>query len=238
MDDWEYRPARDRDLPFKERFKSVNRESSLITAAISFAWSFLLRLYLRIVHRLRVEGRHHIPETPSFFLIANHTSHLDALALSSILPLRWSGHVYSVAAGDTFFETTGSTVFASQCLNALPLWRKKIASHALEDLRDRLSTGANVLILFPEGTRSRDGRLGPFKPGIGKLVAGTTIPVLPCHIEGAHRAWPPTRKYPRFSPIVVAVGEPLTFSEVTDDRTGWNEIARSLESAVAGLANR
>lgn len=236
MDHWKYRPARDLDVPFRERFKSVRRESSLITVLIALAWSMPLRLYLRLAHGLRTVGRDRLPETPRFVVAANHSSHLDALVLSAILPLRWTGRVHAVAAGDTFFESQGSALFASQCLNALPLWRRKITAHALSELRERLAAEDNVLIIFPEGTRSRDGALGRFKPGIGMLVAGTGLPVVPCRIEGAHCAWPAGRRLPRPGRIEIAVGGPLTFQDVPDNREGWDEVARRLESAVAGLA--
>ena len=57
-----------------------------------------------------------------------------------------------------------------------------------------------MLILFPEGTRSRTGEMGPFKPGIGALVAGTAAPVVPCYLSGAFAAWPPTSRLPRPGP--------------------------------------
>ena len=90
--------------------------------------------------------------------------------------------------GDTFFQTPIMRAFAAGAMNALPLWRKNAGRHAMEDLRQRLIGEPCGYILFPEGTRSRDGAMKRFKAGVGMLVNGTRVPVIPCHIEGTHRA--------------------------------------------------
>ena len=132
-----------------------------------------------------------IPDEPPFVMIANHTSHLDALVLASVLPCRLCDRVFPVAAGDVFFNTSATSLFSATLLNALPMWRKNCGSHALKDLRRRLVDEPCGLILFPEGTRSRDGSLQAFKVGLGMLIAGTAVPVIPCHIDGAFQAFPP-----------------------------------------------
>src|SRR5262249_2699248 len=93
-----------------------------------------------------------------------------------------------------------SAAFAAIFINALPLWRKAVGAHALDALRDRLVGGDSGYILFPEGTRTRDGQMGAFKPGIGMMVAGTNIPVVPCWIEGAFEALPSDKRLPRPKP--------------------------------------
>ena len=120
-------------------------------------------------------------------MIANHASHLDAVLLASVLPCRLCDRVFPVAAGDVFFNTPGMSLFAANLLNALPMWRKNCGSHALKDLRKRLVDEPCGLILFPEGARSRDGSLLPFKVGLGMLIAGTSVPVIPCYLDGAFR---------------------------------------------------
>jgi 1-acyl-sn-glycerol-3-phosphate acyltransferase len=92
-----------------------------------------------------------------------------------------------------------------------------------------------IYILFPEGTRSRDGRLGRFKPGLGMIVAGADIPVVPCYLDGAHAACPPERRMPLPYPLHLRIGRPLHFNEVPNERAGWQEIAGRLEIAVEAL---
>ena len=236
MDNWKYDPARDHDLESASRRQSPQREPSLVSALISLLWWLLVRAYLKTFHRLRILGRANLPTDPGFIIVANHASHLDALTLAASLPLRWNGHVYPVAAGDTFFEKPSATYFATLCLNALPLWRRKASGHALTELRNRLSQNNQVLVIFPEGTRSRDGSLQSFKPGIGHLLASTSTLVIPAHIHGAHAAFPPKARTPRPKAISVTFGPALSFPDTSDDRDGWRSIASALESAVRDLS--
>jgi N-dimethylarginine dimethylaminohydrolase len=85
-------------------------------------------------------------------------------------------------------------------LNALPMWRKKCGSHAMQELRDRLLSGPSIHLLFPEGKRSRDGSMNPFKPGLGMMIAGAPVPVVPCFIDGAFHAFRPE------TPMIVGRG--------------------------------
>jgi 1-acyl-sn-glycerol-3-phosphate acyltransferase len=69
------------------------------------------------------------------------------------------------------------------------------------------------------------------------LVAGTDVPVVPCHIDGAFTAWPRHARFPRPRQVSVRIGAPLRFVQLGDDRAGWEEVVRTAEAAVAGLKN-
>ena len=235
MDPWELQPAKDHGLPPHDRLRSLQRESGLISTGLHATWWGFVRGYLKVWHGLKVVGGEHIPRQPPFVLVANHASHLDALVLAS--PMRWTvrDHVFPIAAGDVFFETPAVSAFAALCLNALPMWRKKCGRHALQELRTRLVEEPCAYILFPEGTRSRDGSMTSFKTGIGMIVAGTNVPIVPCYLHGCHEAFPPDTKWPRRRPIEVRVAPPLNFADTGNDRAGWEHVATQLESAVRGL---
>jgi 1-acyl-sn-glycerol-3-phosphate acyltransferase len=235
MDEWQYRPAGDLHLKPAEALRSLQREAGLIAGLTQSAWRVLVRAYLRGYHRLRVEGVEHLPTQPPFVMIANHASHLDALVLASAMPWRLRRSVFPIAAGDVFFETPAVALFSAMMLNALPMWRKRCGSHAMQELRDRLLAGPSIYILFPEGTRSRDGAMGRFKPGLGMIVAGAPVPVVPCHLEGAFAASPPGARLPRPLPLRLRIGAPLTFADAPNDRSSWTDIATQLETAVAAL---
>jgi 1-acyl-sn-glycerol-3-phosphate acyltransferase len=237
LEKWEYKPAADMGLPWRQRLGSLTRETGLLGLGARYVWRGLVRIYFRIWHRLRVDGRENFPREAPFIVIANHASHLDALALSICLPSRFADCIFPLAAGDTFFTGTGSSAFAAIALNALPIWRGKTRPEHLATLRERLTQQACIYILFPEGTRSRDGTMAAFKPGLGCLVAGTQIPVVPCHIDGAFHAFPPHAKLPRARPIAVRIGTPLRFAETTNDRADWHAIAVRAEQAVRKLAS-
>ncbi len=235
MDDWKYQPARDQGLDAHASFRSLRREAGLFASVTQAAWRVAVRAYLRGYHRLAVEGLEHIPARPPFVMIANHASHLDVLTLGAALPWRLRQHAFPIAAGDVFFETPAVSAFSAMMLNALPMWRKKCGSHAMQELRDRLIGDPAIYLLFPEGKRSRDGSMSPFKPGLGMMIAGAPVPVVPCFIDGAFAAFRPETKFPQPKPISLRIGPPITFADVPNERAGWQEIAVRLEAAVVAL---
>ena len=236
MDDWKYEPARDQHLPPAERLKSLQRESGLLAFLAQGAWRLTARSYLRIYHRLTVIGGERLPRTAPFVMIANHSSHLDALTLAAALPWHLRQRAFPIAAGDVFFQTKAASFFSALALNALPMWRKRCGTHALDELRERLVGEPAIYILFPEGTRTRDGKMGKFKPGLGRIVAASSVPVVPCHLHGAFHALPPSGRFPAPRRLTLRVGEPLVFSDQPDERRGWQEITDRLEAAVTALA--
>ncbi len=235
MQDWKLEPARDLGLDNRQRLRSVERENFLLDSALHLVWWPLVWSYLKLGHRLEVRGRRHIPLDLPFILVANHSSHLDALVLAALLPVRLRDRVFLIAAGDLFFENSIRAVLSTSVLNALPMWRKKCGPGSIQVLRRRLVEDPCGYVLFPEGTRSRDGTMSSFKPGLGCLVAETKVPVVPCHLDGTFHSLPPHRKLPRFRKIVLTIGEPLIFPSVKNDRPGWEEIARVTQTAVRRL---
>lgn len=235
MEPWKLEPARDHGLPPAERARSLKRESSLLESIGHTAWTIAIKAYLRTYHRLSIEGAQHIPRKPPFVLIANHASHLDALVLAAALPTSLCDRVFPIAAGDVFFQTDPIAVFAAGFINALPMWRKNCGPHALEQLRERLVSEPCVYILFPEGARSRDGGLKPFKAGLGMILGDSGVPVVPCAIIGAFQAQPPMKTLPRPSKIRLRIGPPLRFTGIAQERAGWNQVAARAQAAVEGL---
>jgi 1-acyl-sn-glycerol-3-phosphate acyltransferase len=236
VQEWKLEPARDLGLPLGKGLRSLERENGLVFTGLHLVWWSLVRAYMTVWHRLTICGQDHIPKEPPFVLVANHSSHLDALVLACPLPWRLRDRVFPIAAGDVFFETPALTFFAAAMLNALPMWRKKCGPHALQTLRQRLLDDCCAYVLFPEGSRSRDGRLLPFKPGLGMLVAQTSVPVVPCFLDGCFEALRPDQKWPRWRRIRMHVGAPLVFADVCNDRAGWLKIASASEAAVKELA--
>jgi 1-acyl-sn-glycerol-3-phosphate acyltransferase len=236
MRKWHYQPARDLGLPPASRAASLVREPTLFETMLHHASWDCIRGFLVLHQRLCVIDPQQLPRSAPFVLVANHASHLDALVLGSMLSRRLRGEVFALAAADTFFATPVRATLSAFLLNALPLWRDHGARHGLESLRLRLTEDRGCLIVFPEGTRTRTGLMGPFKPGVGVLVAGTEVPVVPCHIRGAFESWPAQSPRPRRGRITVRVGLARSYAGTPNTRDGWNEVAADLESAVRGLA--
>ncbi|MCA9283739.1 MAG: 1-acyl-sn-glycerol-3-phosphate acyltransferase [Phycisphaerales bacterium] len=236
MDDWRYDRAGDLGLPTSKRFGSVQREGGLVSSTTRHLWWAAASVYATVWHRLTVVDRSFLPREGPFVMVANHCSHLDTLAMAAALPMGLREHAFPIAAGDTFFQTTLRRSFSALMLNALPMWRRGCGRHAVETLRRRLTEEGCVFVLFPEGTRSRDGRLGPFKPGLGMLVAGTSVPVVPCHLTGAFEALPPGRTWPRPASITLRIGASQTFPDTDNARSGWDHVAGVVRERVVNLA--
>ncbi len=235
MDDWNLQPARDLLQTGMARYRNPLREHGLVSSVLRLLWWSGVRLLLGILNRLEIRGREHLPSRGPFVLVANHESHLDALVLACALPLSLRDKMFPLAAGDVFFETPILAAFAAHLLNALPVWRKNAGRHGLTDLRKRLVEEESVFLLFPEGGRSRDGEMKPFKAGIGMLVAGTSIPVVPCYLDGPLEAFPAGSRLPRGHKIRIRIGSPRVFADAGNNREGWDWVGTTLEQDVKRL---
>jgi 1-acyl-sn-glycerol-3-phosphate acyltransferase len=235
MEPWQLQPARDTGLTPAERFRSVRRESGLVESFTHHACFSLLRIYFVIAHRLTIKGREKLPLHGPFVLVANHCSHFDALVLGAALIPRHRERAFPIAAGDVFFQSGVTSTFSAIMLNALPMWRKNCGPHALADLRQKLQEERAIFIIFPEGRRSRNGSMMPFKHGLGMLVAQTNVPVVPCGLVGTFQALPPHRKLPRPVAIKLLIGDALEFESTANGRIGWSQVAATVESCVRGL---
>lgn len=237
MDDWSYQTDPDLNLPPLASMRSLKREAGLVSWMLHGFWGRCTSGYMRLAHRLDIQGREHLPTEAPFVLVANHNSHLDTFALQAAVRPRLRAQIYPIAAGDHFFRGWRSSVFSAVVMNALPMWRGKAVRHALAEMREKLMSTGAIFILYPEGTRSRSGELGQFKAGIGMLVADTAIPVVPAWIEGAGEAWPHNRRLPRPGKMSIRFGPPLSFADTPNRRAGWDEISAALAEAVQAARN-
>ena len=235
MSEWKYEPAKDLGLPPLERMRSHWREAGLFSAAARHVLWTGTAMALRLWNRLLVHGRERLPSEGSFILVANHESHLDVFALAAALPWRARSRFIPLSAEDVFFNRPTRTFLAAHVLNALPVRRGRGVRHGFAQMRDRLLSEPTVFVIFPAGKRARDTTFLPFKPGIGMLVAGTSIPVVPCHVEGCFEALRPETSLVRPRPVTVRIGTPMDFRGEPDEREGWDRIATTLERASREL---
>ena len=194
--------------------------------------------FVRFYCRQRVDGLEHIPQQGSFILAANHSSHADTAVIFAALPRPMRKRVVAAAAQDYFFDN-GLRQFVSRVLfNTIPVPRSAFASsdplrHVLRALRE----GYGVL-LFPEGTRSQNGELGPFRSGIGRLAAEfPNVPIIPVWLEGTARVLPKKASFPRPVSVVARFGAPIDHSPAQlDNKTSWRTVANELREAVIDLS--
>ena len=169
-------------------------------------------------------------------MVANHASHLDTLGILSALPLRKLHRAFPAAAEDYFFVSVPRLAMAAIVVNALPFGRQGHIRNSIESCRHLLENPGNILILFPEGTRTKTGKIGQFKPGIGLLAAGAEIPVVPCHLTGAFEAWPKGKTFPRPRRLRLKIGAPRTYAHLPPGKESSLQVSEDLRNAVMALA--
>ena len=235
MTKWEYHPSPDIDATMAETLRNFPREPHMLLYAVRSIAALILRGWMRIYHRMRIDGRDHLPETGSYVLVCNHTSHLDTMALLSSVPLRQIHRTFPAAAADYFFSSLPRSAFSAILINALPFDRNINGAESLTVCSELLKNEGNVLIIFPEGTRTTTGEMDRFRSGIGRLVVGTDLPVVPCHLSGGVEAWPKGKLVPRPRRLRLRLGEPRTFGHLDKNSDSVLAICQDLEERVAAL---
>jgi 1-acyl-sn-glycerol-3-phosphate acyltransferase len=191
---------------------------------------------MRVYHRLTIVGRENLPREGSYIIVANHASHLDTPTILSALPLRKLHRVFPAAAKEYFFVTTPRTAIAAIVVNALPFDRYSNIRQSLGLCRALLDNPGNVLLIYPEGTRTTTGEVGEFKPGISLLLAGRDLPVVPCYLDGAFRALPKGAVMPRPRKLHLTIGQPRRYTDLRRGKEAAETICHDLREAVLALS--
>ena len=164
-------------------------------------------LYFRIFHRMEINGADNIPVKGSFILASNHTSYFDPPALGCKLPR----NLHYFARDSLFFWPLGLLI---RNLNSIPVNRSQLDITTLKRVLKVLKSG-DPLLVFPEGTRSPDGKLGAGKKGIGLLLAKSQSDVLPAKVVGGLQVLGKGMMLPRIGrKLMVSYGPIIRFEEL------------------------
>lgn len=172
----------------------------------------LLGPLLRLIYRPRARGLQNIPRTGGFILAANHISFVDSL----FMPLVCPRPVVFLGKAD-YFESWRTRWFF-KAANVIPVQREGGSAGEAAILAgiQALKEGRAVGI-YPEGTRSPDGRLYRGKTGVARMALEAGVPVIPVSIRGTENVMPLDSKVPRLSGrVVVEFGKPLVFDRYHD----------------------
>ncbi|WP_290649150.1 SDR family oxidoreductase [Aquisalimonas sp.] len=168
----------------------------------------MMRMVAKHYLRLQCSGWQHVPQKGPFIVAANHSSHIDTGVLLCALGSR-AHKVHPIAAADYWFRNRMLSWVLHASLEAIPFdrWSRNIPksiSLPVEVLRQ-----GHSLIFYPEGSRSPDGEMQPFKNTVGLLVLASGAPILPAYVSGTHQALPKGKALMRPHPVRVHFG-PVT----------------------------
>jgi 1-acyl-sn-glycerol-3-phosphate acyltransferase len=197
--------------------------------------SFVLGPMIDFYTRRRTVGRELFPDlTPPVIFVANHSSHLDTPTILRAIPRKWRTRTAVAAAADYFYKSRWTANGVALLFNTVPLGRGGGGlSEGATDHVDRLLDQRWNLLMFPEGTRSRDGEIGKVRSGAAVLAARHGIAIVPIYVKGTHDAMPPGqnwpkrlsgRIFPRRHKVEVRFGSPIRPRDEQDRRQVMAEV--------------
>lgn len=196
----------DQPAPRRDRFTSKGQ-----AAARFVAQRMLLKPVAWSTVRVTVVGKRLLKDVPkAFVVIANHSSHLDAPLIMGALPRKQARYLAAGAAADYFFDVWWRRGLTALFFNAFPVDRSGSNPRSVS-AKSLLDRGVPLLV-FPEGTRSKTGEMGRFKPGAASLAIASGVPCVPVALVGAGRAHPRGSNWPKPGrlPVGVVFGAPMT----------------------------
>lgn len=196
--------------------------------SIGWILSFLIsRLYIGV----KIFGIENVPKKGAFIFASNHASNADPFILGTSFyrPLEY------LAKEELFRHPFSRWVFTG--FHAHPVRRGNGDYRALKETFRILNSGKPLLV-FPEGTRSKNGLLQPGKPGIGFMVYKSNVPVVPVYIEGSREAMPEGIDTLKRSPVRIYIGAPMKFDDLLSrvkDKDVYQEISNRIMDRISSL---
>jgi len=185
----------------------------------------ILGVYMRLYHRLELQGAENLPTSGPALVVINHASLLDVPALMVLDPYPDTA---TIAKASLFKVPVVSWLLRQW--GAIPVERQGRDSTGVRALISVLRNG-QVLAVAAEGRRTRTGRLDPINPVLAKIAAAAGVPVVPVGMAGSYRALPPGAFLPRPVKLVVRVGQAFRFERGTDGE----QAARRIRQEIAAL---
>ncbi len=186
----------------------------------------------KVFFRVKVIGHSNIPKKGGVIIASNHVSYLDPPFVGCVISRR----VNYMARDDLFRNPVFAWILRKW--KSFPVKRGTGDRGAIKEAVRRLKKGEPML-LFPEGTRSRDGRLREGKAGVGIIVALSGAKVVPAYIKGSEEVLPRDSKRLRFKKVIVSFGKPIDFTGMIEENRGnkylYSDISKRIMEGIAEL---
>lgn len=188
---------------------------------------------VQVVGGVRVEGAEHVPASGAFILASNHTSLADPPILGGAVGHRNGRLIHFMAR----HEIRRWPIIGWLADNSGVFFvRRGESDRAAQRLALQLLAEGSPIAIFPEGTRSRDGRLGAARAGVALLALRSGVPVLPVGIAGTHRIFPGGSRFPHRSPVTVRIGAPFVLGHQPEGRLDRAALTAGTERVMQEIA--
>ncbi len=186
--------------------KTLKLDSGMLCTIGKFLLKSVLTLILRTYNRLSVRGLENLPANGPFIIAPNHLSFIDAPAIMSAIP--WRQGVQTFFLGATVYFGRPITSRIAKIIQVIPVDMETRLYAALQ-LSAYVLKKRKILCVFPEGTRSRDGKIREFKKGVAILARELNIPLVPVAVRGSYQVLAPGRIFLRPAKVTVNFGKPV-----------------------------
>jgi len=190
----------------------------------------VVQLVAVVVYRVRQTGHENIPSEGAVLIVCNHQSHFDPPLVGMATRRR-----LNYMARETLFRFT-PLGWLMRTLDAFPIDQEGTGISGIKESLRRLKRG-EMLLVFPEGTRSHDGEIARLRPGFTALAERSKAAIVPAAIEGAFAAWPRWRRFPGLGVIHVHFGSPILPEQIAacDERKLVAMVERRIRQCQAEL---
>jgi long-chain acyl-CoA synthetase len=230
-----------RELPPDQIRKKIKLHFGPLESSLLWSFKNIFLFVFRLFWLFRIEGKENLPRQGPYLICPNHASFLDGLFIFCSLPFRRAMNTYFLGYQKIFEHPLLSWI--NKDARLLSVDTSVHLTEAMQVVSFVLSR-LKIVCVFPEGIRSIDANIKEFKKGVGILIKELDIPVIPVYIKGSHQSWPRGTRLPRFYPIKVIFGKPVTLKELINGAKergeaspdSYESIARQLREEVLKLA--
>jgi long-chain acyl-CoA synthetase len=213
--------------PAEEARKAITLEFGPIMRAVRYMAILLLTLAMKIYGRLSATGIENLPGKGPYLIAPNHLSLADVPSIAAAISWKTGSQVFFLGATEFFSGQVMSKI--SRILQVIPVDMDTRLHNALQLSAYVLRRG-KILLVFPEGSRSRDGGIKEFKKGVGIIARELNIPIVPVAISGTYEMLPSGKMLPKPARISVSFGKPIH-----PGGKDYDEIVKTLYGEVVGL---
>lgn len=197
------------------------------------ALALIVWLYIKIFHQFKCYGAEKVPSRGAVIVVANHGSFIDP----GLIAWNVKRPLFYMAKAEIF--TNRFVAFLMKLINTFPVKRSGADRAAMNHSMKLLNEGKG-LCLFPEGTRTLDGKMGPFKSGAAYLALVTGAPIVPVAIFGTYKAYKKGTKSIHFVPFKSVFADPIYVEKVDQHnieaiRTGSDELTEKVKATIQAM---